>query len=85
MPDDLRKQFETPKCVYTNISKMDEMETTKSEPPVEEDIMKLARFGEIGLIQKLFDGGKADASFRDDTGVTPLHVRITEKHRQASS
>lgn len=44
------------------------------DPPVEEDLMKLARFGEIGLMQKLFDSGKADANTKDETGVTPLHV-----------
>lgn len=45
-----------------------------SKMPLEEDIMQLARLGEIGAIQKLFQGGKYDATFKDDQGVTPLHV-----------
>lgn len=43
--------------------------------PVEEDLMQLARLGEIGAIQKLFDTGKYDATYRDEQGITPLHVR----------
>lgn len=43
--------------------------------PVEEDIMQLARLGEIGAIQKLFDSGKYDATYADEEGITPLHVR----------
>lgn len=37
--------------------------------------MQLARLGEIGAIQKLFDSGKADVNFKDEQGITPLHVR----------
>lgn len=43
--------------------------------PVEEDVMQLARLGEIGGIQRLFDEGKCDATYKDDQGITPLHVR----------
>lgn len=48
----------------------------KPSLPIEEDVMQLARLGEIGAIQKLFDGGKIDATYTDDQGITPLHVRI---------
>jgi palmitoyltransferase ZDHHC13/17 len=44
--------------------------------PLEEDIMQLARLGEIAAIQKLFDSGKFDATYKDDQGITPLHVGI---------
>lgn len=54
---------------------LDEMADKKSSLPVEEDIMQLARLGEIGAIQKLFDGGKFDATYKDEQGITPLHVR----------
>lgn len=37
--------------------------------------MQLARLGEIGAIQKLFDSGKSDVTYRDEQGLTPLHVR----------
>ena len=47
----------------------------ETELPYEEDVMKLARYGEIRLIQKLFDTGKVDASYKDEQGLTPLHVR----------
>jgi hypothetical protein len=51
-----------------------EMDPAKPSLPVEEDIMQLARLGEIGAIQKLFESGKFDAKYKDDQGITPLHV-----------
>ena len=42
---------------------------------LEEDIMQCARLGETGLIKKLFDDGRFDAKYKDDEGITPLHVR----------
>jgi len=42
--------------------------------PLEDDIMQLARLGDIGAIQKLFQSGKSDSTYKDDQGVTPLHV-----------
>ena len=41
---------------------------------LEEDIMQCARLGETGLIKKLFDAGKFDAKYKDEEGITPLHV-----------
>lgn len=57
---------------------MSEQDDTTLEPalPVAEDIMQLARLGEIGAIQKLFDSGKCDARYQDAQGVTPLHVSL---------
>lgn len=43
--------------------------------PLEEDVMQLARLGEIGPIQRLFEDGRFDAKFSDGEGITPLHVR----------
>ena len=54
---------------------LSEMADKKPSLQVEEDIMQLARLGEIGAIQKLFDSGKFDATYKDDQGITPLHVR----------
>ena len=48
--------------------------------PLEEDIMQLARLGEIAAIQKLFDSGKFDATYKDEQGITPLHVRILSSY-----
>jgi hypothetical protein len=61
---------------------LEEMADKKPNLPVEEDIMQLARLGEIGAIQKLFDSGKFDATYKDEQGITPLHVRI---HRDMRS
>lgn len=53
-----------------------DMSQNQPSLPIEEDVMQLARLGEIGAISKLFDTGRFDATFRDDQGITPLHVRI---------
>lgn len=42
--------------------------------PIEEDIMQLARLGEVASIQRLFESGTFDAKHHDDEGITPLHV-----------
>ena len=54
---------------------LEDMADKQPSLPIEEDIMQLARLGEIAAIQKLFDGGKFDATYRDEQGITPLHVR----------
>ena len=41
------------------------------------DIMQLARIGDIGAMEKLFEGGEYDATYTDDEGITPLHVSLT--------
>lgn len=53
-----------------------ELQDLDSKPllQIEEDIMQLARLGEIGAIQKLFDRGFCDAKYADEQGITPLHV-----------
>lgn len=42
-------------------------------PPA--DIMQMARVGDIAGIEKLFEGGEYDATYTDEEGITPLHVR----------
>lgn len=44
--------------------------------PLHEDIMQLARLGEIGPIKTLFDEGKYDAKYKDEENITPLHVSL---------
>jgi palmitoyltransferase len=51
---------------------MKRMLPSGAEP--DEDIMQLARLGDIHAIQKLFDAGKFDATYYDKEGITPLHV-----------
>lgn len=53
-----------------------EMAPGRPALPVEVDIMQLARLGEVGAIQKLFDSGRYDANYKDEQGITPLHVRL---------
>ena len=45
--------------------------------PLHEDVMQLARLGEIGPIQKLFEERKYSAKYKDEEDITPLHVRQT--------
>lgn len=45
-------------------------------PPPEEDIMQLARLGDVAGIERLYESGKFDASYADGEGITPLHVGI---------
>ena len=40
----------------------------------EEDIMQLARLGDIPAMEKLFESKGYDATYTDDEGITPLHV-----------
>lgn len=40
----------------------------------EDDIMQLARVGDIPAMEKLFETGGLDATYTDDEGITPLHV-----------
>ena len=40
------------------------------------DIMHLARIGDVAAMEKLFEAGEFDATFSDDEGITPLHVRL---------
>ncbi|KAJ9301496.1 hypothetical protein DTO271G3_1631 [Paecilomyces variotii] len=48
-------------------------EAVKSPLPIEQDIMQLARLGEIAAMQKLFESKQFDAKYRDEEGITPLH------------
>lgn len=41
----------------------------------EEDIMQLARLGDIPGIEALYDSGKYEPTYCDAEGITPLHVR----------
>ena len=58
----------------------EEAETAKPPLPIQEDVMGLARLGEIGAIQKLFDEGKCDANFKDEQNITPLHWAAIKGH-----
>lgn len=40
----------------------------------ENDIMQIARIGDIPAMERLFEAGTYDATYADDEGITPLHV-----------
>jgi palmitoyltransferase len=42
--------------------------------PAQNDIMQMARVGDIAGIEKLFETADYDATYTDDEGITPLHV-----------
>ena len=63
-----------PKITGEHTVESDKMAPHEDKLPLHEDIMQLARLGEIGPIQTLFDTGKFDAKYKDDEGITPLHV-----------
>lgn len=48
--------------------------------PIEDDLMGLARLGELRAVQKLFDGGKYTATHADEQGITALHVCYFSSH-----
>lgn len=54
-----------------------ELSDLDASPPrlaVEQDLMQLARLGELRAVQKLFDSGKESARSTDEQGITALHV-----------
>lgn len=48
----------------------------------ENDIMQLARIGDIVAMEKLLESGEFDATYSDEEGITPLHVRNSPPPRQ---
>lgn len=54
----------------------------KGSIPLGEDVMQLARMGEIGAMQNLFAAKKFTANHRDEEGITPLHVRSSMEAAQ---
>lgn len=52
-----------------------EREGVKGSIPLGEDIMQIARIGEVSVMQKIFEEKKLTANHKDEEGITPLHVR----------
>lgn len=52
-------------------------ELQQLEQQEEDDIMQLARLGDIPAMEKLFESKGYDATYADEEGITPLHVRCT--------
>ena len=62
------------------LSDLDSSSPPRKPLPVEQDLMQLARLGELRAIQKLFDSGKFNARSTDEQGVTPLHWAAINGH-----
>lgn len=45
-----------------------------ASPDPQQDIMQMARVGDIQGIEGLYASGRFDKSYRDEEGITPLHV-----------
>lgn len=63
-----------PKVTGEGKVELDKMAPPEDKLPLHEDIMQLARLGEIGPIQTLFETGKFNARYKDQENITPLHV-----------
>jgi palmitoyltransferase len=63
-----------PKLSDDNHVELEEMSHPGQDLSPEDDIMQLARMGDIQGIEKLYDTGKYDALYCDSEGITPLHV-----------
>ncbi|KAL8903212.1 MAG: hypothetical protein Q9207_004078 [Kuettlingeria erythrocarpa] len=59
---------------------VDSMEASEAKLPLHEDIMQLARLGEVAPIRKLFDEGKYKANHTDSENITPLHWAAINNH-----
>ncbi|OQO05378.1 hypothetical protein B0A48_09146 [Cryoendolithus antarcticus] len=59
---------------------LSDLDSTPPKLPIEQDLMQLARLGELRAIQKLFDSGTYNAKSRDDQGITALHWAAINGH-----
>ncbi|KAL9032034.1 MAG: hypothetical protein Q9180_006741, partial [Flavoplaca navasiana] len=57
-----------------------DVEDPESKLPLHEDIMQLARLGELGPVQKLLEDGKYTADYQDAENITPLHWAAINNH-----
>ena len=46
----------------------------KKSAPDGADLMQYARAGNLGSMQELFESARFDATYKDEEGITPLHV-----------
>jgi len=63
-----------PKLSDDDHVELEDMLPTGPEVSPEEDIMQLARLGDVQGIEKLYDSGKYEPDYCDAEGITPLHV-----------
>lgn len=63
-----------PKLSDDDHVELSDMLPSGPEQSPEEDIMQLARLGDVQGIERLYESGKYDAKYCDAEGITPLHV-----------
>lgn len=61
-----------------------EMADMPSDKPAD-DIMQIARVGDVAAMEKLFETTDLDATYSDEEGITPLHVRRLAAPRHPSA
>ncbi|KAK5138216.1 hypothetical protein LTR08_004912 [Meristemomyces frigidus] len=59
---------------------LSDLDASPPRLPVEQDLMQLARLGELRAIQRLFDSGKFSARSTDAQGITALHWAAINGH-----
>ncbi|KAK4959974.1 palmitoyltransferase akr1 [Elasticomyces elasticus] len=82
---DFRKASSSASSLADNKDGLDKVELSdlESSPPrlpVEQDLMQLARLGELRSIQRLFDSGTYNAKSIDEQGITALHWAAINGH-----
>ncbi|KAK4499585.1 hypothetical protein PRZ48_010103 [Zasmidium cellare] len=59
---------------------LSDLDASPPQHPIEQDLMQLARLGELRAIQKLFDSGRYTAKSTDEQGITALHWAAINGH-----
>ncbi|KAI7304074.1 Palmitoyltransferase akr1, ankyrin repeat-containing protein akr1 [Hortaea werneckii] len=59
---------------------LSDLDASPPRLPVEQDLMQLARLGELRSVQKLFDSGRYTAKSTDEQGITALHWAAINGH-----
>lgn len=60
----------------THLSEDEQSKHQDQQHDDEEDIMQMARLGDIPAMEKLFESQGYDPTYTDEEGITPLHVRL---------
>lgn len=62
-----------------------ERDGARGSIPLGEDIMQIARIGEVPAMQRIFEEKKLTARYKDEEGITPLHVRTCRFSKEKES
>lgn len=74
-PEETRSRAVSPNATSADVELANVQNGRPKETTGGEDLMQYARLGDIGSIQKLFENKRFDARYKDEEGITPLHVR----------